>query len=210
MTSHPIAARVARCVPVVGAPALAALAIVVLDRVIAAINPGVAELAPLDWSAHLLTAALVLVAVVGPRRCAGARLWFAAAMVGAVLIDADHIPLYAGVESISVGGRPFTHSLSTAAVLAVITVAVPRTAPRTRIVVLGLATGVIAHLIRDAATGPGVPLWWPWSDSVVLLPHSWYAAAVGCLAVIATVRIWAATRRRAGVTPSAPLDFPAR
>jgi hypothetical protein len=51
----------------------------------------------------------------------------------------------------------------------------------------GLAFGVSAHLLRDAATGPGVPLLWP-LQGVAAVPYGVFATLLASVAVIARVR----------------------
>jgi hypothetical protein len=58
-------------------------------------------------------------------------------------------------------GRPVTHSLAFVLVL----IAVGLLVPRLRIAVGGLGVGLLLHLVRDLATGPGAPLLWPVHDS---------------------------------------------
>lgn len=141
-------------------------------------------MAVLDEPAHLLTAwVLLLVTGLLWRRLAA---W---ALVGAVAIDLDHVPLYWGWEDIAPdGGRPFTHSLATVGVL-VAAAAVPKL----RAAGLGLAVGVLLHLVRDLGTGPGVPLWWPFSGESVTVPYEVYAAGLSLAALLAAT---AALRRR--------------
>jgi inner membrane protein len=130
----------------------------------------------LDEPGHLLTAWLVLNAVPAAR----GRIW-RWALLGAVLIDLDHVPLVLwGGPVTEFGGRPVTHSLATVAVLAAAALA----APRLRIPAGGLAVGVLLHLLRDLATGPGVPLLWPLRPENVLVPYWVYALLVVAAAVV--------------------------
>jgi inner membrane protein len=106
-------------------------------------------------------------------------------MFGAVAIDVDHIPLYVWGGPIATGGgRPVAHSLAT--VVALLAVAV--VAPRIRTAMAGLAAGVHFHLVRDIATGPGIPLWWPLGPDSVLLPYRMYLCALIALSAVAVVR----------------------
>jgi inner membrane protein len=162
-------------------PALAVLAVVGLDGILAARSWPIAVVGLLDEPAHLLTAWLVVIAVAGTRP----RCW-PWVLVGAVAIDVDHIPVYlwggpvAGVG----GGRPVTHSLVTPLALLAAAVAV-RWA---RSVLGAVAIGVLLHLLRDVATGPGVPLWWPALPGSVLLPYAAYLLLLIALASISTLR----------------------
>lgn len=150
-------------------PALVVLVLLV-DLAITLLDPPLLPLGLLDEPAHLATAGLALLAA----RVLDVRaLWV---LAGSVLLDADHVPLYLGVPGVeAAGGRPLTHALLPTAVL----------------VLLGLrwrplrwvAAGVGLHLLRDAFTGPGVPLLWP-LDVVVLLPYGLYAGVLVALAAL--------------------------
>lgn len=154
----------------------------------------------LDEPGHLVTAALVLLAAVGGRRLAAAPVFTVAALAGAVLIDIDHIPLYAGVPYIADhGSRPYSHSLTTVLVLLVLWLVTGRRWS----VLAGAAAGVGLHLFRDVASGPGVMLYWPVSTDEVRIPHAWYLALLLGIAVVATVRAVIAARERG---PDAPAD----
>jgi inner membrane protein len=63
------------------------------------------------------------------------------------------------------------------------------------------AVGLCVHFVRDVATGPGLPLWWPLSDLDVRAPEEWYATALLVVAVVGTARLsvatWADARRPA-------------
>jgi inner membrane protein len=115
-----------------------------------------------------------------------------------LLVDVDHIPLYAGMSEIARGGRPFRHSLTTVAVLLVVAAVLPRASRRW---LLLAAVGLCVHFVRDVATGPGLPLWWPLSDLDVRAPEEWYETALRVVAVVGTARLsvatWADARRPA-------------
>lgn len=133
-----------------------------------------------DAAAHLLTAWLFLAAV--PAVVPQLAVW---ALVGSVVIDLDHIPLYVWhVGAVTDGGRPITHSLATIVVL----VALAGADRRLRTPLLGLALGVVLHFVRDVATGPGLPLVWPLSVDNVQVPYPVYAVAVTGAAAAATWR----------------------
>jgi inner membrane protein len=135
----------------------------------------------LDEPAHLATAWLVLCAV-APRDVPP---WFwRTALVAAVAIDVDHVAMYATGGRFAVdGGRPPTHCLA----LVVLTAAVGLLGPRARWA-LGAAAGMLLHFVRDVATGPGVALLWPVSDTAVEVPHAVYLGAVALLALLAVGR----------------------
>jgi inner membrane protein len=133
----------------------------------------------LDEPAHLLTAWLLL-SVLPLRR----RVPWPWALVGAVAIDVDHVPLYLWhVGTATENGRPVTHGLLTLLALAAAALGVRRL----RVPLLGLVCGVALHLVRDLGTGPGVPLVWPLSDASVLVPYAWYVALLAAATVVATV-----------------------
>lgn len=171
---------------------LAALAVIGgLDIVSASRHWPVAVIGALDEPAHLLTAGIALMAFPGRL----GRRTVAWVLCGSVVIDLDHLPLYLGSDVLTPhGGRPVTHSLATVAVLLALCAA-----PRVRPVAGGLALGVLLHLARDIATGPGVPLLWPLSAGSTTVPYVAYLAAVGLAAVYAALVL--GRRRR---TISAP------
>ena len=145
-------------------------------------------LAGLDWPAHLITAALVLKTVrLDPEVAA----W---ALAGSIAIELDHIPLYVGLRSAVTedGGRPVTHSLTTAGAL--LGAAVPSRG-RARKVLTGLGAGVLLHLVRDIGTG-GVPLLWPFHHGTVRVPYAAHFAAIAAAAAVPALR-----RRSRGEQP---------
>lgn len=161
------------------APAVALCGIAVLDLVGSLGYWPLAIEGVRDAVAHLLTAWLFLAAV--PAVVPQLAVW---ALVGAVVIDLDHIPLYAWhVGAVTDGGRPVSHSLVTILVL----LALAGFDRRLRTPLLGLALGVALHYVRDIATGPGLPLAWPLSDGNVQVPYAVYAVAVTGFAVAATL-----------------------
>jgi inner membrane protein len=153
--------------------AIAALAAVLaVDALISARPWPLPVIGVLDEIAHLLTAWLVLSAVL-PARGRPLLPW---ALVGVVLVDVDHVPLYAwGVGAATDGGRPVTHSVGTVVLL----MALSRAGRRLRTPASGFALGVLLHLLRDLFTGPGVPLLWPVIGTSVLMPYPAYAAVLG-------------------------------
>jgi inner membrane protein len=146
-----------------------------------------------DEPAHLATCGVLLL---GLSAIAGVRppmRFIGAALIATVLIDFDHLPGLLGSHLITGDlPRPYTHSI----VLVILLIGLGALLRRAdqRLLMLGLAFGVSAHLIRDLATGPGVPLLWPFSDSVVTMPYGVYAA--GLLLVTLAVVLTARPRRR--------------
>jgi inner membrane protein len=163
-------------------PFAAVGAVVALDAAARALSPlPVFLLGMLDEPAHLLTAVLALWAFAPAGLPVRAWLW---TLLGAVLLDVDHIPMYLTDGGFAVdGGRPPTHSLLTPLVL----VALGLTARRLR-VLLPFALGVLLHFGRDIATGPGVALFWPLDPAAVIVPHPAYLLVLGGLAVVAAAR----------------------
>jgi inner membrane protein len=158
-----------------------------------------------DEPAHLATCALALLAAVA---VAGARppLRFAgAALIASVAIDVDHLPGYLGSHMLTGHlPRPYTHSFVLVGALAALGLALKRREQRQ--VALGVAFGVSAHLVRDLATGPGVPALWPLDASAVTLPYAAYIAAlVGMAAAVAVSarrgRAWRRAPRRLAARP---------
>ncbi|MDX6245151.1 MAG: inner membrane protein [Frankiales bacterium] len=141
-----------------------------------------------DEPAHLATSLLVLLAVAGPSRMRRHPAATATMCASSVLIDVDHLPLYVDFPvDVSVDeGRPFTHSLSTVAALAGLAGAL-----RWRRAGLASASaGVGLHFVRDIATGPGLPLWWPWELRNRSLPYRVYSRTLMALAAAGSVRIY--------------------
>jgi inner membrane protein len=185
--------RVARVVM----PPLAVLGVVSLDLVAGWRAWPIPVIGLLDEPAHLLTAGLALSAATEGRR----QVW-AWVLLGAVAIDVDHIPLYLWGAPVAVdGGRPVTHSLATALVLVAIAVAMPRV----RTAAGALSAGVMLHLLRDAATGPGVPLFWPVLPDSAFLPYRTYLVTLLVLAAVACAR-GAVPLLRDGGSPTSPRD----
>lgn len=151
----------------------------------------------LDEPAHLATCGVLLLAI---SAIAGGRpplRFVGAALIATVAIDLDHLPGLLGSHLITAGlPRPYTHSIGLIAAL--IAVAANLKRDQQRQIALGLAFGVSAHLMRDLATGPGVPLLWPFSDSVVKMPYAVYSAALLLvpLAAVLTARPRRAARQR--------------
>lgn len=170
---------------------VAGLALVLaLDTVIAQGSWSVAALAALDEPAHVTTAALLLTALGGRELWGGARTFALAALLGSTAIDVDHLPLYLGLPVAQPGGRPYSHSLLTAALLLLAALLVRRW----RDVLLGLSAGVLLHLVRDLATGPGIPWAWPVSVRSLLLPYAPYAVLLLGATTGAAVRLGRSVR----------------
>lgn len=178
--------------------------VVCVDLVLAARSWSLLPNGLLDETGHLATAALVLLATLGWRRCRRHAAAAVAALAASVLIDADHIPLYLGVPHVAAQGRPYSHSLVTPVLLLLASALVRRWRP----VLAGAAGGVLLHFVRDIGTGPGLPLHWPLAADSVLVPYLAYLAVVVLAAALATAR---AVRDRHGVSAlreSSPATIP--
>ena len=167
--------------------ALAALWILALHPVLTQLRLPVLVLGPVDWSAHLATALLLVANLPRP---ADGRIVLAA-LVASMALDHDHIPHMVGAGWLTEGTpRPYPHSLATVVIAFALAARLPAGAPRA--VAVGVAGGVMAHLTRDVATGDGVALLWPLTDRAVRVPFWAYAAAVAALAT----RAWVLPARR--------------
>ena len=135
---------------------------------------------PLDWTGHLATTglALLLAARLGLRLPPALAL---TVLVASVVIDVDHVPLYAGLPVEGAGGRPFTHGLWLPALLLL----AAALAPRARAVLGAVAAGLLLHQLRDTATGPGLPWLWPVGGALVV-PYGVYVALLAVAALVAT------------------------
>lgn len=134
-------------------------------------EPPLPVAALLDESAHVATAALCL----GAFHPDATPAFVAGAALGAVLIDADHLPKRLGWDVLTTATeRPCTHAAAT--ILAALLVAMRAEGAR-RELALGAAFGLAAHLARDAVTSDaGVPLLWPLTPRRLTLPYGLYAA----------------------------------
>lgn len=134
----------------------------------------------LDWIGHLATAVIV----VGSLPVALRTRALVAALAASLLIDLDHLPQYLGTDVLTDGtARPYGHTLT--AVLVAVAAALALRG-RAREVAAGVTLGVLVHLLRDVASGPGISPLWPLSDAVARVPF-WLEAAL--LAVLAA-RAW--------------------
>jgi inner membrane protein len=145
----------------------------------------------MDEPAHLATCGICLIALSAVTSRPLTTTFVVAALVGSTAIDLDHIPGFLGSHALSQGtSRPYGHTLLLLLVLVLLAVVCRgRTWRQT---FLGLAFGVSTHLLRDTATGNGVPLLWPLTDGSAQIPYLLYAAILCGLVAITEV-----TRRRA-------------
>jgi membrane-bound metal-dependent hydrolase YbcI (DUF457 family) len=163
-------------------PLLAAalvVAVLVLDLLWGLIegSTGTIAYAVIDEPAHLMTCLLALLVVVALTDIQPPWRFVVAALSASVAIDLDHIPGYLGSHLLTGSmPRPYTHSLLMVGVLAGLGAAVRRR--HLKQVLLGLAFGVAAHLLRDLATGPGVAFLWPVVVAPIKVPYALYAATL--------------------------------
>ena len=144
------------------------------------------EFALVDEPAHLATGLLFVLALLTLVRSRQPSLSFlAAAVVGSVALDLDHVPELLGWHGLTAGvPRPYTHSLVAPLALIVVGALVGgRIRP--------IAFGVGAHLVRDLCTGPGVAVLWPLSSAAVRLPYLIFVASL----VLTAAAIVVAARR---------------
>jgi mannan endo-1,4-beta-mannosidase len=136
--------------------------------------------------AHLATCAIALLALAAVGAAPPPRRFVVAALIASVAIDVDHIPGILGSHALAGSlPRPYPHSLVFVSALIVVG-GLSRRRDVSQIS-LGLALGVSAHLLRDLATGPGVPLLWPFGDGVSTMPYAVFAGLLGA-GVLASLR----------------------
>lgn len=171
-------------------PALAVLALalaLLCDLVLRTVELPYLVQAVFDEPAHVATAVVALLALLPAVDVRRRATFVAAAVAASVLIDVDHVPLTifhtraftAGTE------RPYSHSLLTV-VLLLLLAALAR--GRARSAVLGVAFGVTVHLLRDTATGPGIPALWPFWDASARVPYPAYAVVLVTLVLVTSLR----------------------
>ena len=133
----------------------------------------------LDEPAHAATALLFLLAIpLVPH-----RLW-PTALGASVLVDLDHLLIYSGVGTFGAHGRPPGHTLIAIAVVSV----VPRYG-------YAAAVGISLHVLRDAFTGPGVPILWPVHSTAYLGPYYAYVIVLAVAVIVRTGTARQAFRR---------------
>jgi membrane-bound metal-dependent hydrolase YbcI (DUF457 family) len=165
-------------------------AIALTDALRAALDPPLLVDGLLDEVAH---AATMLLGIAAFARRVDVRL-LAGAVLGAVLIDVDHIPRELGWYGLEQGGtRPYSHGLATVALLLAAAFLLRRLTARhgAGTVLLGAAIGLVLHLFRDLAVparGPGVALFWPLDAHVFTISYAAYWAVVLAAACAA---LWA-------------------
>lgn len=136
-----------------------------------------------DEPAHLATCVLALLALTTLTGRPLPAAFIAAALIGSVGIDLDHLPGYLGWDGLTgEAPRPYSHSLVPVLALMGLGFLV---GGRYRTAMLGLAFGLSIHLVRDLATGPGVALGLPFSGDPAEVPYLLYALLLVALAGLA-------------------------
>jgi len=133
----------------------------------------------LDWTDHLLTTLFIVWALKPPV----SERQLVPALLASVVIDVDHVPGELGSHILTVGtSRPYSHSLTTVAMLLVLAAARRDWGAWES----GAALGVASHLWRDLAEprGSGVALFWPVSDRTITTPAAAYLISIAVLAAI--------------------------
>lgn len=162
-------------------PPAAVVAVGGLDAALQTRDWSVPVMGMLDDSAHVATAGVILAALL-PQHAARLAPW---ALAGSVLIDLDHVPLYAwGALSTGPDRRPGTHSLITVAALGLAAAAIPRL----RTPLSGLALGVLLHFVRDIGTGPGLPVLWPAARKSFRVRYASYSLPLSAMAAVTAIR----------------------
>jgi hypothetical protein len=150
----------------------------------------------LDEPAHLATGLVVLGALSRVRGSGLDQRFGWSMLVGAVLIDLDHVPAEFRAGALTSGTqRPYTHALWTVIVLALawatalfIRIRAGQRRPATvELILAGAAWGVAAHFVRDIATAP-MSFWWPVTDIAVELPYWWYVLVLAVIIGIGPTR----------------------
>jgi membrane-bound metal-dependent hydrolase YbcI (DUF457 family) len=140
-------------------------------------STGTIAYALIDEPAHLMTCALVLLAALALTDIKPPWRFVVAALVASMAIDLDHLPGYLGSDALTGSmPRPYTHSLLMVGILAALGAAAKRRQHKQ--ILLGVAFGVGAHLLRDLATGPGIAFLWPAVAAPIKIPYVLYVATL--------------------------------
>jgi membrane-bound metal-dependent hydrolase YbcI (DUF457 family) len=145
-----------------------------------------------DEIGHLTTAVLLLTAW-RPLRDYPRYLLYGA-LPAAVLTDLDHIPgeLFNSQIFSADTYRPYGHTLLAVLIVAALSFAVRGS--RARLVIRGVALGMVLHMLRDMPTG-GVTLFWPLTHQTISYPHPIYLSLLLCCAISPG---WPRSRARSG------------
>lgn len=169
----------------------AGLTIFLVDVMTDRLAPSLVIAGLLDEAGHVATAIILMAAVT--RRLTGTftGTFIVAALVAVLAIDIDHVPREVfGWAGITAGApRPYPHSLITPLITGMWAL---RARHSGRDLAAGLTFGLLTHLLRDAATGSGLALFWPLTKRVVEMTYAFY---VGIL-LVALLRTWLMARHR--------------
>jgi inner membrane protein len=139
-----------------------------------------------DELGHMMTA----LAWYGAMVTIGVPVLLMAMLIGAVMLDLDHVPLVFGWVSTPPGtSRPGTHSLLPVALMLWMAL---RDKDR-RGWWTAAALGMVSHLWRDLGTGH-VALLWPVSDRVATVPYAVYV--MGLAAPVMVAGLWMTIREQ--------------
>ncbi len=139
---------------------------------------GLLHHAIVDWSAHILTALVILGAI----RAVGFPVYWPMALFGAVIADADYLMIREGtMEQLGDSSRGVLHTLGPA--LAVIAIGLAIRPLRVFLLSLGIA--MLTHILRDSATANTAFLW-PLDDHVFHLRYSLYLAILVAFTLVTT------------------------
>jgi hypothetical protein len=169
---------------------VAGLLVYAFDRFFIVLNTDQFWSGPVDWTAHIGTALLILNLFPLSWR----RAILPTALLGSFLIDLDHIPQFFGAYFLTEGTpRPYTHSLTTPVVLTLVGLALIYGFGRRRagILVIGFAVGTLLHFFRDLAElpGSGMALFWPLTKRAYQYAHWLYLVLIGGLILANLVRL---------------------
>jgi hypothetical protein len=184
--------------------ALAAVGLLLSDRLSRLGGHSLLTGGPLDEIAHALTTLLLIWALGGST----SERFMLPALAASVTIDLDHVPSRLGYEFLSEGTpRPYTHSL----LMIVVVLAAARLLVSTggRRVALGVALGLALHFWRDLSESSeshaGVSVLWPISDHAYWLAH-WSYLAVLAVAVAVSARRLVVARAPRAQHPSSEIE----
>ena len=167
---------------------LATVMVYGFDALFVALNTDQFWSGPVDWTAHIGTAVLIL----NLFPLAWRRAILPTALLGSFLIDLDHIPQFLGADFLTEGTpRPYTHSLTTPIVVCLAGVLICLWHRRAGTLVIGFGVGVVLHLFRDLAEIPsaGVSLLWPATKHAYSYPHRLYLGLIGALILANLLRL---------------------
>lgn len=134
--------------------------------------------AMVDWSAHVLTAVVILSAI----RALGFPVNWVMVGFGAIIADVDYLMIREGMASqLGDSSRGVLHTVAPAVGL----IAVGLVIPPLRVFLLSLGIAMLTHVLRDSATAETAWLW-PLDDHVFHLRYSWYLTILVVCTLVTT------------------------